>query len=193
LGRSDPGVWTAWIEAELALGAATTIFVDGFNVLHATLLAGERESAWWGRAARERLLVRACAWPDPDDVLWIAFDGGEPAWSTVLRRPGPRVHAVFVSSADDWIVRRARRATQPERTIVVSADGQVAGRARSAGATVLTPWDFVARCRGPEVDAAQASGLPAADAAAPASPAVPAAAPTPPEPAAPRPSPKTLS
>ena len=60
---------------------------------------------------------------------------------------GPTVHSLFVPSADDWIVRRARRAVSPERTLVVSADQQVAGRARSAGCEVWTPWAFVAECR----------------------------------------------
>lgn len=59
-------------------------------------------------------------------------------------RPGPIVHSVYVESADDWIVRRARRAVDPEQTIVVSADRKVAGRARSAGCTTWTPWAFMA-------------------------------------------------
>lgn len=160
MGRSQSGPLATWIEGELALGAPRTILVDGFNVLHATLLAGERDAAWWGRTARERLLDRVGDWPEAEDVVWVAFDGREAAWSTGIRRAGPRVHSVFVPSADDWIVRCARRAAEPGRTIVVSADGQVAGRARSAGATVLTPWDFVARCRAADGPGAQAPGLP---------------------------------
>lgn len=58
----------------------------------------------------------------------------------------PIVHSVYVESADDWIVRRARRAPDPDRTIVVSADRQVAGRARSAGCEVWSPWSFMSRC-----------------------------------------------
>lgn len=58
----------------------------------------------------------------------------------------PIVHSVYVESADDWIVRRARRAPDPERTIVVSADRQVTGRARSAGCEVWSPWSFMSRC-----------------------------------------------
>jgi rRNA-processing protein FCF1 len=58
----------------------------------------------------------------------------------------PIVHSVYVESADDWIVRRARRAPDPERTIIVSADRQVTGRARSAGCEVWSPWSFMSRC-----------------------------------------------
>lgn len=58
----------------------------------------------------------------------------------------PIVHSVYVESADDWIVRRARRAPDPDRTIVVSADRQVTGRARSAGCEVWSPWSFMSRC-----------------------------------------------
>ncbi|MBW2425929.1 MAG: NYN domain-containing protein, partial [Deltaproteobacteria bacterium] len=59
---------------------------------------------------------------------------------------GPTVHVVFVESADDWIVRRARRAEEPSRYVVVSADRKVAGRSRSAGCEIMTPWAFIARC-----------------------------------------------
>lgn len=152
-GRSplDP-----WIELELAATGRRTLLVDGFNVLNTVLLAGARETAWWGRAARERLLERVATWPEEEDAIWVAFDGAQPAWSVLAaafpgpspRRHarGPIVHSLFVDSADDWIVRRARRAEAPERTVVVSADRKVAGRARSAGCLVWTPWDFIAGC-----------------------------------------------
>lgn len=61
-------------------------------------------------------------------------------------RRGPTVYCLFVESADDWIVRRARRTERPEQTVVVSADRKVAGRARSAGVEVMSPWDFVSQC-----------------------------------------------
>lgn len=146
----------SWIEVELAASERRTLLVDGFNVLHTVLLAGERDSIWWGRAAREKLLARVCAWPDARDEIWVAFDGSQPAWS-VMAVPaaraaggrGPMVHSVFVESADDWIVRRARRAPAPSRAIVVSADRKVAGRARSAGCEVWSPWAFIAGCIDP--------------------------------------------
>jgi len=141
------------IETELEASERRTILVDGFNVLHTVLLAGERDSIWWGRDARDKLLTRICAWPDLHDEIWVAFDGSQPAWSVLAltagrtaRGRGPMVHSVFVESADDWIVRRARRAVSAARTLVVSADRKVAGRARSAGSEVWTPWAFIARC-----------------------------------------------
>lgn len=153
IGRSplDP-----WIEIELAASGRRTLLVDGFNVLHTVLLAGARDSLWWGRAARDRLLERVALWPESGDAIWVAFDGAQPAWSVLAveiigpgpERParGPIVHSLFVESADDWIVRRARRAEVPERTVVVSADRKVAGRARSAGCLVWSPWTFIAGC-----------------------------------------------
>jgi hypothetical protein len=156
-------------EATEALTSTRVVLVDGFNVLHTVLLKREREAGWWRRTVRERLLRRVQAWPDAQDQIWVAFDGAEPAWSVwaepVARprlggvagassllsgrpgrpeRPGPIVHSVYVESADDWIVRRARRAVDPAQTIVVSADRKVAGRARSAGCTTWTPWAFMA-------------------------------------------------
>jgi len=149
------------IDDVLGVEERRVILVDGFNVLHAVLLGQDRDARWWRRELRERLLRRVGDWPEGSDEIWVAFDGTQPSWSvwiepvaTVLpacpsnpRYPrGPTVHSVYVESADDWIVRRARRTPQPERTIVVTADRQVAGRARSAGCEVWTPWAFMARC-----------------------------------------------
>ncbi len=131
------------------------ILVDGFNVLHAVLLGKNRDSGWWRRVHRERLLERVTHWSDGADAIWVAFDGSRPAMSVWAEpvamssggdSPGPVVHSLFVESADDWIVRRARRTQYPERMIVVSADRKVVGRARSAGCEILTPWAFMARC-----------------------------------------------
>ena len=72
--------------------------------------------------------------------------GKAPASSLDPAAARPIVHSVYVESADDWIVRRARRAPDPERTIIVSADRQVTGRARSAGCEVWSPWSFMSRC-----------------------------------------------
>ena len=169
--RSGRSPLEPWIEAELAASERRTIFVDGFNVLHTVLLAGERDSIWWGRSAREKLLTRVCAWPDSSDEIWVAFDGSQPAWSmrAIPVPPGagerrPRVHSVFVESADDWIVRRARRAAEPARAVVVSADRKVAGRARSAGCVVWSPWAFVAGCTdGANAEAASPAAANAAE------------------------------
>ncbi len=187
MSRSGASPLDPWIETELAASPRRMLLVDGFNVLHTVLLTGERDSIWWGRAAREKLLARVCAWPESGDEIWVAFDGSQPAWSVFAVRAagapaagadpdpsrgrgrGPIVHSLFVESADDWIVRRARRASEPARTIVVSADRKVAGRARSAGCEVWSPWAFIAKCLAPEArDAAEPSSgrAPAGDAPA---------------------------
>lgn len=148
-----------------------TILVDGFNVLHAVLLGKDRAEGWWQRQHRERLLEQLCGWHGGPDQIWVAFDGPQPSesvWaepvaivrapsppsatepqrpaSTAFDRVAPTIHAVFVESADDWIVRRARKAADPSRVIVVSADRKVAGRARSAGCEIQTPWTFMSAC-----------------------------------------------
>jgi hypothetical protein len=166
-----------------------TILVDGFNVLHAVLLGRDRKEGWWRRPQRDRLLDRVSRWTGGSDEIWVAFDGARPGtslWieptrasrtesgeeprepiggeSSLELRPilrGPTVQAVFVESADDWIVRRARRATHPESMIVVSADRKVAGRARSAGCSILTPWAFIARCPDDQGDRRRDPVLPA--------------------------------
>ncbi len=157
---------SASARSDASLTEPRVILIDGFNVLHAVLLGKAREQGWWRRVERERLLRRIAGWQSgPDDLrspddLWVAFDGGQPAWSVwaepiagptnhsktsgVMR--GPTVHCVFVESADDWIVRRARRSARPDQLVVVSADRKVAGRARSAGCEIWTPWDFISRC-----------------------------------------------
>jgi hypothetical protein len=133
------------------------ILVDAFNVLHAVLLGKNREQGWWRREERERLLRRISTWQSGPDEIWVAFDGTQPAWSVwaepVLRpmtsaTRGPTIHSVFVESADNWIVRRARRAAQASQMIIVSGDRKVTGRARSAGCEVWTPWAFMSRCTG---------------------------------------------
>ncbi|MCA9504268.1 MAG: NYN domain-containing protein [Myxococcales bacterium] len=144
----------AMIDETFGRARGRVLLVDGFNVLHAVLLGRDRED-WWRRGARERLLERIAGWRDEADEIWVAFDGARPAWSVWAepvarplprRRRGPIVHCVFVESADDWIVRRARRAAEPGRLVIVSADRQVAGRARSAGCEVWSPWAFMTRC-----------------------------------------------
>lgn len=142
-------------------GDRRTILIDGFNVLHAVLEEHERANGWWRRGQRERLLRLAADWPVATDTLWVAFDGARPAWAqwaepvaplearrpaTASGRPtGPLVHSVYVESADDWIVRRARRAQAPDRTIVVTRDRQVAGRCRSAECAVWSPHELLSR------------------------------------------------
>lgn len=135
-------------------GSGRTILVDGFNVLHTVLMKTDRPDGWWKSEQRERLLARVAGWRGGADEIWVAFDGSRPeeaVWTppdTHAAPPGPApiVRSLFAESADDWIVRQARRAEDPARILVVSADRQVTGRAQSAGVEVLSPWSFIAEC-----------------------------------------------
>lgn len=127
------------------LPALEVWLVDGFNVLHAGVLGGRDRSSWWTRERREELLARAACFDDPDAELWVVFDGPrEPEESA----PG-RARPVFAPSADEWLVARVRESGEPARIAVVTADRRLAGRARQRGARVVSPGDFLARCRAP--------------------------------------------
>jgi predicted RNA-binding protein with PIN domain len=120
----------------------TIWLVDGYNVLHAAVLGGKDRSQWWTGSRRRELLERASGF-DADAEVWIVFDGPDDSGATV-GSSGP--HCVFADSADDWLVDRVRRAEDPAEIAVVTADRQVAGRARGRGARVVSPKDFLARC-----------------------------------------------
>ncbi len=120
----------------------TIWLVDGYNVLHAAVLGGKDRSEWWTGSRRRELLERASAF-DADAEVWIVFDGPDDSAATA-GSSGP--HCVFADSADDWLVDRVRRAEDPAEIAVVTADRQVAGRARGRGARVVSPKDFLARC-----------------------------------------------
>lgn len=63
-------------------------------------------------------------------------------------------------TADDLIRDRLQRERNPRGLVVVSADQEVAQSAVRAGATVLTPSEFVRRLRsGPPAQAAKEKGL----------------------------------
>ena len=142
--------------------------IDGYNVLHTVLLGGQpRENIdWWGEKGRDLLCNRVLAFdgmaPKPDAApgppesldpgmaapeprpgsVWIVFDGKRP--SPDSGDSNPRI--VFAPSADQWIVARVRKAENPQAFAVVTADHQVGGRCRHAGAQVVVPRDFIARC-----------------------------------------------
>jgi len=120
----------------------TIWLVDGYNVLHTAVLGGKDRSQWWTGSRRRELLERASGF-DADAEVWIVFDGPDDSGATT-ESSGPR--CVFADSADDWLVDRVRRAEDPAEIAVVTADRQVAGRARGRGARVVSPKDFLARC-----------------------------------------------
>lgn len=146
---------------EAALPAASTWLVDGYNVLHCALLGGEprAELGWWGEQGRGLLLARienfdrlacegaagarpSCRSGSSPGSIWVVFDGPRPA--PAAAQGGPQI--VFAPSADHWIVSRVRASSEPQDMAVVSADRQLTGRCRHAGAAVVSPKDFIAHC-----------------------------------------------
>jgi len=120
--------------------------VDGYNVLHAGMLHREDRSQFWSRAHRERLRARVECFGESADEIWIVFDGDREAEHESRATGGASVRTVFAASADSWLVSRVRRAVEPGRLAVVTADRQVAGRARHRGAYVVSPRSFLERC-----------------------------------------------
>ncbi len=143
--------------------------LDGYNVLHAALLPGEMRSQtrWWGSEGRERLIqcvqhfdeIRAEKKSESPKTalehnptrdlqnqtqIWIVFDGEDPHPES--EQPSDQIQVLFRPSADDYLVSRARRSACPDSLFIVSSDKQVAGRCAHAGAQIVKPRDFVARC-----------------------------------------------
>jgi hypothetical protein len=124
--------------------------LDGFNLLHAGPLGGRDRSGWWREPQRSELLALVDRFDDPTAEVWVVFDGprddgkvGSPAGS-----PTPRLTRVFAPSADEWLLARVRSAEDPARIAVVTADKQLADRARHRGAKVYSPRAFLDRCTG---------------------------------------------
>jgi predicted RNA-binding protein with PIN domain len=124
--------------------------VDGFNLLHAAVLRGRERREWWRGPARERVIALARCFDDPEAEVVVVFDGQKPPDEPLVEEG--RVRVVFADSADEWLVKAVRQAPDPGRVVVVTADRQVAARARHRGAGVMGPREFAARCRaaGPE-------------------------------------------
>ncbi len=118
--------------------------VDGFNVLHAGVLRGNDRQGWWREEVRARLLERVASFEDAAAELWVVFDGPGPAGDAELASVRPRV--VFAPSADDWLLAAVRETDDPASIVVVTADRQLADRARHRGARVMSPRAFLARC-----------------------------------------------
>lgn len=123
--------------------------VDGYNVIQVALLAGRSRSEWWAEARRAELLERVdalqAAFVEGPVAVDVVFDGTEPAATPLQQERGTR--AIFAPSADDWILARIAQiepGTPPPT--VVTADRQLANRARHRGARVVTPAAFLALC-----------------------------------------------
>ena len=132
----------AYAASPMACDEPTIWLVDGYNVLHAAVLGGRDRSEWWSASRRRELLERVSGFA-ADAEVWIVFDGPDDL-GAAAEPLGSR--CVFATSADDWLVDRVGRAEDPSAIAVVTADRKVAGRARSRGARVVSPRDFLARC-----------------------------------------------
>ena len=121
--------------------------IDGFNVMQVGgLTRGEGAPAqWWSAEARQRLLDEVAPLSSAGNPTTVVFDGPHPG-EEHDEPTAPRV--VFARSADDWIARTVRDATDPDTLCVVTADRSLSGRCRHRGARVVSPRDFLARCRG---------------------------------------------
>jgi len=122
--------------------------VDGYNVLHAGVLRGRDRREWWSAAVQQRLVDVAESFDDARAEIWVVFDDARPGRSERCREPEPpcRVRIAYAPSADDWLVKRVRRAERPAELAVVTGDRQVQGRSRHRGAHVVSPLAFLARC-----------------------------------------------
>jgi predicted RNA-binding protein with PIN domain len=121
-----------------------TWLVDGFNLMHAVVLRGRDRKAWWRAEARARVLDLVRRLDAPGAEVVVVFDGQRPPDEPERPDGGPRV--VFADSADDWLIRAVRQAPDPGRIAVVTADRQLAERARHRGARVVRPRAFAERC-----------------------------------------------
>ena len=131
--------------ASPASPASETWLVDGFNVVQVALLGGRDRSSWWSGPQRAELLARAEAFDRSEVPVVVVFDGSRAAPTDPTRRVQP----VFAPSADEWLVDQVRRADQPDRLVVVTADRRLAGRVRHHGGRVVSPGEFLGRCPEP--------------------------------------------
>jgi YacP-like NYN domain len=129
-------------DPEAAEAATALWLVDGFNVLCAGVLRGRERASFWSEPNRRALLERVARFDDPEARLVVVFDGQGPAGEPGCARP----ESVYAACADDWIVARVRERRE-EPVAVVTADRQLAGRARHHGARVVAPLAFLSRCR----------------------------------------------
>ena len=125
--------------------APETWLVDGFNLLHTVILGGRDRAGWWKPRWRREVTDRLARFEAGADRVRVVFDGSG-ANETPESGPAAGPEVVFAPSADDWILREVRRAEHPERLGVVTADRPLRDRCRHAGAVVVHPRDFLARC-----------------------------------------------
>jgi predicted RNA-binding protein with PIN domain len=117
--------------------------VDGFNVLHACVLAGRDRAQWWS-SERQRQIVDWIAPFGTNHRVCVVFDAATET-STRCEPSAACVELAYAPSADDAIVERVRAHPMPARIRVVSADRSLGDRCRHLGAQIERPWDFARR------------------------------------------------
>jgi predicted RNA-binding protein with PIN domain len=118
--------------------------IDGYNVLCAGVLRGRERAEFWSAPRRRQLLERVARFEARGARVVVVFDGTAP----VAEPADPAfagIETVFAASADAWILDHVRRTAGAPLT-VVTADRQLAGRARHRGATILSPLSFLSLC-----------------------------------------------
>ena len=126
-------------------GAPRVWLVDGYNVLCTGLLGGRDRRDWWSPERRAELVARLERFDRADAEIWVVFDGERTP--DAGESPG-RVQTVFAPSADAWLAQQVRTRAEAEPVAVVTADRQVAARARHRGARVVSPSELLRRCQG---------------------------------------------
>jgi predicted RNA-binding protein with PIN domain len=117
------------------------LIIDGFNVLHAVVLAGRDRAGWWQPAVQRRLVERVERLDLSYPSVWVVFDrrpstNGAPEEVTTN---DPRLRVVYAPSADDWIVQEVERLAPRHSVTVVTSDRPLRERVRRAGGLPLSP------------------------------------------------------
>jgi predicted RNA-binding protein with PIN domain len=118
--------------------------VDGFNVLHASVLGGRDRAQWWTAPRRAEVLALADGLARDGAEVWVVFDGDRGECAETGRGGAQEV---FATSADEWVLARVKASEAPSHIAVVTADRKLAGRARRRGAVVVSPRAFAEHCR----------------------------------------------
>jgi predicted RNA-binding protein with PIN domain len=132
-------------DALAELPAISLWLVDGFNVLHAHLLRGRDRKDWWSAERRQLVIERAARLAARGERVWVVFDGQRPAGEAETPEDAP-LRVVFARDADDWMLKAMRAAADPGGVAIVTGDRPVKDRARRAGAHVVSPREWLARC-----------------------------------------------
>src|ERR1700731_2755179 len=105
---------------------SVTYVVDGYNLLHAIGILGDRVGPGGLEKARARLLgLLAAAFGPESAAVTVVFDAAKalPGWEPEQNHRGLRViFAVGKQEADDVIERMIRQASAPKSLHVVSDD-----------------------------------------------------------------------